>query len=100
MLWLVAASRYLPKFTLSDVFPLPNTIVGHADARRDVVVAVDAALLGKDDRRRKELHRPDLLFREVAPRVLVAKRALQRQPADGPLLLRVERLVPRAPAAG
>ena len=25
VLWLVAASRYLPKFTLSDVLPFPNT---------------------------------------------------------------------------
>ena len=25
VLWLVAASRYLPTFTLSDVFPFPNT---------------------------------------------------------------------------
>ena len=39
-----------------------------------------------------------LALREPAPRVLVAQRALQRQPAVRPLILRVEAVVARAVA--
>src|SRR5206468_2696630 len=69
-------------------------VVRRAHTRGDVVVADDAGLRRKDDGRREKLHRTDLLFREVTPRVLVPKSPLQRQPASRPLFLPIERFVP------
>ena len=87
----------LAEVHLEGRFPVPEHIVGCADARRDVIGPDDTPLLGKHNGRRKELHRTHLLFRKVAPRVLVANGPLERQPARGPLLLGVRRLVPGAP---
>src|SRR5687768_18619263 len=46
--------------------------------------------LREDDRRRQEPRRPELLLRERAADTVVAEGALQREPAERPLLLRSE----------
>src|SRR5215203_7226771 len=75
-------------------------VVGHADSRAEIVVALDTLLRGQDDRRRDRHRRTDLLLGEAAPRMVEAQRTLEREPILGPLLLRIERVVLRAHLAG
>ena len=74
-------------------------VVGHSQARREVVESGDAFGLRIDDANRREPGRADALLEEVAPRVVVAQRALQRHPSARPLLLCVERGVADAVVA-
>ena len=56
------------------------------------------SVCGIDDRIREEPHGADLHLREIAPRVVVPQRPLQRHPAARPLILRVEGVGADAPA--
>ena len=84
-----AASRYRPMFTLTDVLPVPNTSMRHRP-RPEIVVALHARRSRVRHRVGKEADGSDLLLGEVAPRVVVSQRPLQRDPSMCPLLLRIE----------
>ena len=66
--------------------PVAEQVVGCAAARRDVVVALDAILRRKCESGGQKPHRSDLLIGEIAPGVVVANGALQRQPASSSIV--------------
>ena len=70
--------------------PVARQIVGRADPRGDVLEA-GSGCRRKRDRDRNELLRADLLFRIRARRVVEPDAALQRQPAERRLVLRIDR---------
>ena len=89
-----AASRYRPTLNLSDVLPLPNTSIGDAAARRQVVVAHRRPWFpGTSSTVGRKRTPPTVTSGKIARRAIEPQRALQRHPADRPLLLRVERVV-------
>ena len=76
---------------LRDVLPVAEQVIGHADPRGD-----DRCSLRRRPRRntigdRNERLGADLLVEELAAGMVVAQGSLQRQPAEGRLILRVER---------
>ena len=74
-------------------------VIRHPHAGRDVVVAGHAVRTRQRPRRPAEHAVGQQTVQplgEEAPRMLVAQRALQRQPVAGPLILHVERVVARA----
>ena len=93
----VGALQGLPDIQLDRRLVVAEHVPGGSAAIGNVVEAGDAVGARKGDRNRVERLRraPAVAFRGCpAGGVVVAQRALQRQPPERPLVLRVERVIP------
>ena len=85
----LAPCRYLPEADLQRRLAVAEDVIRGAHARRDVVVAGDAVGAREAGAGEKGARRL-CDRREPAPRMIVAQRALQREPIERPLILREE----------